>query len=372
MRRHLVIISGAWLILGLCSNGWAQVGGPPASHSSNGLESAVNDDETNFDDETDLKEATEAAGKLDDSDFLIVFRLSPEALRSFLFKEVNHRGPVNRIIMGTHSTGESFTSGNVVVEMLPNSGSADPAFLVRLTGTTRSSTVGRNGPAIIRSRTNSHFVCERTIRFDGESGFVPLRSQVKANPEIHYEDFSSDRGGIRGRLIARTASRRAEESRARATQIVRQIQEEELQKIFNSRLNENIASLNRKIQLARFMAPLLGQPTQLRMAAVAAPEGLKIGFAPADSSNSLPELPQRTLNDAPIEVWLRVNSIAERPRQVVNAARLAMGAWETINPIQEISVSVRETAQPQPLNIQSTLLRGWIRFGIGQEVDPRT
>jgi hypothetical protein len=274
--------------------------------------------------------------------------------------------------MGTHSTGESLTTGNVVVEMIPDSQAENPVFLVRLTGTIQCKTVGRNGPAIIHSRTNSNFICERAIRFNGESGFVPLASKVTANPRIQFDNFLSDRGGLRGRIISRAASRRAEESRAQVTQIVRSIQEEELKKIFDSQLSENIASLNRKLQLARLLGPLLGQRTQLRMAAVAAPEGLKIGFAPANTTSPLPELPQETLDDRPIEVWLRVNSIAEQPRRLVNVTRLAIRAWELEKRVQETNVSISDSQRTQPLSFQSKLLQGWIRFGLGKEVEPRT
>jgi hypothetical protein len=371
MRRLSIIIVSTWLAYSLCSESQAEVGESSGNRFVKGFESSVGHGAT-LDAKAPLAEASEAADRLEESDFLIVFRLSPDAMRSFLFKEVNHQGPVNRIIMGTHSTGESITNGKVVVDIVPQSATEGPVLVVRLTGTIHCNTVGRNGPAIIRSRSNSDFVCERVIRFDSESGFVPLTSRVKANPQIHYDDFSSDRGGIRGRIISRAASRRAEESRAQATEIVRSIQEEELRNIFESRLNENIASLNRKLQVARLVGPLLGQRTQLRMAAVAAPEGLKIGFAPADTMGSLPELPQKTFNDAPVEVWLRVDSIAEQPRRVINVTRLAMRALEFEERIQEINVSLSESPQLQPLNFQSTLLQGWIRFGLGQEVEPRT
>src|SRR5688500_3236054 len=85
----------------------------------------------------------------------VVLRLNPDAIRSVVVGEVNHREKVQRTVLGTRSVGESHTTGEVFVDVDLPSEPNGAVFVVRFHGTTLTKTVGENGPAIIHSRTNT-------------------------------------------------------------------------------------------------------------------------------------------------------------------------------------------------------------------------
>src|SRR5688572_19983716 len=86
---------------------------------------------------------------------LVVVRLTEEWFTSRIDKQIDELSPVDQVILNTRVRGTARTVGKPRVELRPDANNA--TLQVVLSGTTVSRTVGRNGPAIIHSRSTTAF-----------------------------------------------------------------------------------------------------------------------------------------------------------------------------------------------------------------------
>jgi len=280
-------------------------------------------------------------------EYPIVVRVNPDTLRSIFLGEVTHRDKVDRTILGTRSVGESHTAGDVVVDVDVPANDAGTVFVVRFNGSTQTKSVGTNGPAIIDSSTVTNFTCTRPVRFDREVGFVAAPTKVQANTKIMYDGFRSTRNGVGGRLVTRAAARRAEESREEATRLVSQIQESELQKHFDSRLDSNLAKWNSRMKFVRYAGLMSGDRSRLQIAATPSKDGLKLGIGRAGNSGQLPDLPSAAKDDPPVEIWIHGSLLGRRARTVMSVADMSSDVftlWRAnLQPVGIVQGSAPET-----------------------------
>ena len=158
-------------------------------------------------------ESVAACAPTENPAYPLVIRIDHSALDPLEAREINHHGPVDSVVLGTHAVGESHTQGAISVLMIPDRN--DASFDLSFQGRTHVSTVGANGPALICSHTDTDFVCTRQVSFHPRQGFVAVASTVVADTQLVYDGFGSSRGRLGRRLIGRVAERRPASPRKR-------------------------------------------------------------------------------------------------------------------------------------------------------------
>ncbi len=131
-------------------------------------------------------------------------------------RAINDCGPLTDCILGTSIRGTGLTNGVVSVSTLPSDGRA--RLLFTLTGSTRSNTVGVNGPVQIRSVGTTTFAASKLVTLSDERfGLSP--ASANATTRTRTQGVSKIGGGLGSRLIERIARQRVAEQKARADAI---------------------------------------------------------------------------------------------------------------------------------------------------------
>lgn len=231
--------------------------------------------------------------------YSLVIRIDHSALDPLEAHEINHRGPIDRVVLGTRAVGESHTQGAISVVLIPDRD--DASFDLVFQGRTHASTVGANGPALIYSHTDTDFVCTRQVSFHPRQGFVADASTVVADTRLVYDGFGSSRR-LGRRLISRVAQRRAGESQEQARQIAARDTEQELLQAFDKRLNAQLTTMNREMRLARYVNIFMGQASAIQLSARSSKDCIYVGVGHKGSPARLTILPPRSATVAPIEI----------------------------------------------------------------------
>ena len=152
-------------------------------------------------------------------------------------RDVNDVGPVNDCILGTSISGTGTTSGNFVLQTLPADDRA--RILLSVAGNTHAHTVGLNGPAILRSTSNTNFTSQKILEITDPSFWV-YPADVDANTNSHTYSVQKRGGGIGSRLVSAIGSRRAAESKPQADAIASSHAEERIASEMNDEVLEQI------------------------------------------------------------------------------------------------------------------------------------
>jgi hypothetical protein len=232
----------------------------------------------------------------------LVIRIDKSALDPLTAKEIHRRGRVDRMVLGSHAVGESFTQGAISTVLISDRDGA--SFDLKFTGKTRTKTVSANGPALIYSHTDTSFVCTRPISFDPTQGFVAGATSIVADTTLTYDDFGSSRGGLGRRLISRVAEQRAGESHEEARRIAARDNEKELVAEFDKQVNAQLAEMNRKLNIVSYKDLLVGQGPAVQLAARSSSDCIYIGISKQGRSEQLTEIPPRRELVAPVEIWV--------------------------------------------------------------------
>jgi hypothetical protein len=184
-----------------------------------------------------------------------VLRISDELLDRMLAKDIDTNTPVDRCVLGTRAVGSAITKGHADVDPKPDPEEA--AFRVLVTGSSNSRTVGRNGPAIIRSRTSTMWQVEKVVRFD-KGKFITEPGVVRGS-QTHMTPLGVGASvpGLRGMVVRRVARRRVEESRPTAERLADDFTRERVLKQVNESVDGQIAKLNSEIASRPLLEHLL-------------------------------------------------------------------------------------------------------------------
>jgi hypothetical protein len=245
----------------------------------------------------------------------LVIRIDQSILEPLQSQDVDQKGRVDQVVLGTRAIGESHTIGKIDVAKMADRD--DGAFTVKFTGQTATRTTGYNGPAIIYSRTHTDFVCTREVTFDPVKGFIAAPCQLQARTTLTYEGFGSSRSGLGSRLIARIAHRRADDAHAAAHQIAARDNREEIRKAFDDRLDRQLIAINKELAVVRYAAAILRPNSPPRLAARTCSGCILIGLAEEGSSRQLQaELPPNK-EAAAMEVWLHPSLLGDQATLLV-------------------------------------------------------
>jgi hypothetical protein len=186
----------------------------------------------------------------------LVVRVSDAMLASYLGREIDQQVAVQDVILGTAVSGSAQISGEPRVKLLDRTDGA--AFHVEFRGTAVSRTVGRNGPAIIHSRSVTHFVAIKQIVYEPGKGFAGLPVQVSAQTQCYTEGIDSTRRGLIGRVVRRKAAEQVAENKALTTEIARQKAQHQIARAFERHMDERLAHLNKMAESQSLWASLAG------------------------------------------------------------------------------------------------------------------
>ena len=152
-------------------------------------------------------------------------------------RDVNEVSPVNDCILGTSISGTGTTSGNLVLKTLPADDRA--RILLSVAGNTHAHTVGLNGPAILRSTSNTSFTSQKILEITDPSFWV-YAADVDATTNSHTYSVQKRGGGIGSRLVSRIGSKRAAESKPQADAIASSHAEDRIASEMNDEVLEQI------------------------------------------------------------------------------------------------------------------------------------
>ncbi len=243
-------------------------------------------------------------------DFPVMIRIPLSLISKGVDRDFKHSSTVQREVMGTNSKGTAHCQGTVTCTIEEKTDGA--AFCCRISGAVQSDTCGTNGPAIIQSNAFTSYVAHKRFSFDGYQ-FTTAPASVVANTRLTIIGIDSTLPRLRGRIVRRVATQRAEQSHSQAETITRSMTEQELcQRIdadFDARIVELNQSFAKRLSFLKHF-PSAGNRVHIR----SHPDCVEIclGKAPIRPSDGIEV---HTPMGNAIELWLRIDPglIAQKP-----------------------------------------------------------
>ncbi len=300
------------------------------------------------------------ASKTERPAYTLVIRIDQTALEPLTAKEINQRGRVDKMVLGTHAVEESSTHGAISTLLIPDRDEA--SFDLKFTGKTHTRTVGANGPALIYSHTDTGFVCTRPISFDPTQGFVAGPTKIVARTKLSYDGFGSSRGALGRRLISGVAERRADESREEAQRIAARDNEKELLAGFDKQVNTQLAEMNRKLNIVLYKKLFVGEGPAVQLAARSSTDCIHIGIGKEGCPAQLTVIPPRRELVAPIEIWVHSAILSAPVTKLLTLVenKTALPATSRLEILAALLIPPSESGSLLDL----ALCDGWIVLGL--------
>ena len=296
--------------------------------------------------------------------FPLVVRIDNKALDPLREKDIKHQGAVDRIILGTQAVGTSWTTGNIDVKIMPKPD--DASIIIRFHGNTRTKTTGYNGPAIIYSHTDTEFECARQIVFEPRIGLVAGKPTVAARTSLGYDGFDANRR-LGRRLISRVAEQRAGEQQEQARAIAHQLNQAEVCQAFEKRLDSQLASINRRLDIARYVNALFGPASKPNLVASSCEDCILVGIGKQANSSKLAEILPDRKNPLPIEIWIHGSLLGDRLASLASVAEKienkVLPAALQLQVLQLVMGASPSTDRPFEVSFHD----GWIVIGLQNE-----
>ena len=241
----------------------------------------------------------------------IVVRLTAEAFAPIVDRDVDETRPVRDVILGTSVSGQTRTTGKPTVALLDDNQCA--SFVLTLKGVTVSRTVGYNGPAVIRSRSETYFTATKRVVFEAGKGFVAEPAKINARTRIITEGIGSTRPGLRGRIVQRRAAPQVAASRPTAEEIVRQKAMRRVSATFDHLLEGKLARLNRAMDVREALAFVLRGETEPRYSFCTVDGCVQIvaSSGPEDDPEAAVHLPKLDHQGAPLQIWVHESLVGD-------------------------------------------------------------
>lgn len=217
-------------------------------------------------------------------------------------RDFQHTAPVNQILLGTTSAGTSYCKGQVTCAVEDNPVGA--SILCCIEGTVDSKTCGTNGPALIRSTTITKYQANKRLTFNGKA-FACEPTTLTCCTRLEIAGIESSLPRLRGRLVIRIATARAEQSKAQVEAIINSQTEQELRQRIDADFHLRIAELNAqfasRLSILKYVP---GGQKQLHLRSWNDGVELSIGHSPRQD---IEHLKNRPAIGKSVEVWLRRN-----------------------------------------------------------------
>ena len=237
----------------------------------------------------------------------LVLRLSQDFFDGVVDRDVDRLTPVAEVILGTPISGQARTVGRPTVNLIPDDSQA--VFEVVLTGTTVSHTTGRNQAAIIHSRATTTFRATKQIVFEPQRGFRAQPATIDARTQLVTEGIDSTyRCRLLQRIVRRRAWQEVQRQHPQAELIAQTKAEARIRMLFDQRLEEGLARLNRASYLRSLLAALVPGESRLAVICCSTEDCVQIALTPRDdldASGALPvALPEPPQAAGPMQLWV--------------------------------------------------------------------
>jgi hypothetical protein len=150
---------------------------------------------------------------------------------------VDRRDPVTDCILGTNVHSQAHTKGTVDVATIPSNDKAVVEFHSK--GHTFSDNTGFNGPAVIRSTSDTNYTAKKRVELS-DKAFVTKSASADATTDLHLHSVSKNGGGLGSRLVSSIGWRKAQQSRGQAESIAANHAETRIEDRFNEDLDDEV------------------------------------------------------------------------------------------------------------------------------------
>jgi hypothetical protein len=158
---------------------------------------------------------------------------------------INRREPVTDCILGTSIRSDARTRGTVGVTTIPSEDKAVIEFVSE--GHTYSTNVGNNGPAVIRSNSDTNFTATKRV-FLADEAFTSTGSRSHATTDTHLRSVAKRGGGLGSRLVSRIGWKRAREKERQAESIAADHAEDRIDRRFNDEVNDKMRDARKRYE----------------------------------------------------------------------------------------------------------------------------
>ncbi len=158
---------------------------------------------------------------------------------------IDRNEPVTDCILGTNVHSDAHTTGRVDVASLPSGSRAVLEFTS--TGHVWSNNTGFNGPAVIRSTSNTDFTAKKRVELS-DPAFIGKSAQANATTDLHLHSVAKQGGGLGSRLVSSIGWRRAQGSRGQAEAIAANHAEGRIEQRFDDDLNDEIRKARKRYE----------------------------------------------------------------------------------------------------------------------------
>ena len=271
-------------------------------------------------------------------------RVSEGLMQEAVRQEVSDESPVLQCILGTRITGTGDTRGTVQVDLVPSTNyvALDAIFA----GTTRSRTVGRNGPATIYARGQSTINAKKRI-FLNEYGITDQPTTSAINTRTRITGVATSIRGPLNRLVNRIARKRVAQSKRQAERIASRKAERQ----FNGRMDGQVAEMvgggdDGTLDRIRSLLAERGQfPDDLRIRSTDTQARFEVLQADPLQLGA-PEAPPRIDRDA--DVFVRIHESAINNLAFGFFSGVELTEADLLETVEELTGSVPERFQADP------------------------
>ena len=151
--------------------------------------------------------------------------------------------PVTDCILGTNVHSQAHTTGHVQVVSIPSKDKAVVEFHSH--GHVFSNNTGFNGPAVIRSTSDTDFTAKKRVELS-DKAFTATSSSSSANTDLHLHSVSKQGGGLGNRLVSNIGWKKAQESRGQAEAIAADHAEVRIDNKFNDELDGEVSKARQR------------------------------------------------------------------------------------------------------------------------------
>ena len=175
----------------------------------------------------------------------IVLRISKEFIRRHAPPAITEVSPINRCMFGAHVTGQSNTSGQIQIEMVPHD--RDAVFTLRFSGTTTTKTVATRNPVEVYESGKTVFEAQRKITFNGLR-FSEGPITIKTSYSSSFDGLATPRG-LRGLIARKVAIARVARTQPQSDAIGLQDTTNQVVAGFNKATEELLKDLNKMVPI---------------------------------------------------------------------------------------------------------------------------
>ncbi|QDV26387.1 hypothetical protein [Aureliella helgolandensis] len=176
----------------------------------------------------------------------ILVRVPSSVIANTFGQQLQHTTPVNHCILGTQSKGTAHCISIISAE--PVECEMGASLIVTVRGSVTSKTDGRNGPAIIQSRSDTGYEAHKQLIFDGHE-IRTLPATISTQTQVEILNIGSSLPGVRGRIVTRIASHKTRASHAEAEAIAARLNKQQLLERIDRDIDARVAGMNHELAL---------------------------------------------------------------------------------------------------------------------------